>query len=148
MFKLSLVYRNNQLYRLRSFFQLKADLNEEPSRIFIFKRILLSMAKLSFNSDSMSIASLVNIWGTDYPAYSSCSSIPLNNCLPSPASNCTDNNLDTECRTPPSSTYPYALFQYSQNVTFSSITVTLGYDFLNTFLYVQFLYEDNNNFES
>jgi hypothetical protein len=87
----------------------------------------------SFNSDSMSNASVVNIWGTVYPAYSTCSSIPLNNCLPSPASNCTDNNLDTECLTPPFSTYPFVMFQYSQNVTFFNVTVTLGYDFFNNF---------------
>jgi hypothetical protein len=82
----------------------------------------------------MSNAPVVTLWGTSYaaPPPSTTPSIPTptnstNTTLSPTTSNCTDNNLDTECVTPPLSPYPYVLLQYSQNVVFNNITVTLGY---------------------
>jgi hypothetical protein len=86
----------------------------------------------------MASASVVNVWGTSYtvPVSRPTYSLPIPNNYtnttlpPTPKPiKCTDNNLDTECVTPPGVPYPFVLLQYSGVVTFNNVTVTLGYCF-------------------
>jgi hypothetical protein len=63
--------------------------------------------------DTYNNVGMVNIWSNLYDSKSFVSN------------NCTDNNLDTACSTPPGMAYPFVLFQYNQNVTFYDIKVTL-----------------------